>query len=184
MMMRMMMMTMMTGNVSESANVGQNPTAYLVLLYNLPTVPLGQVNVLPALCFSVISSHLSPLCSIYPMFRLLIPSPGDILLGAMFNQNRYKINKKRWIPWFWTSGTLWNAKRWSKKWYSNLWAMKFDLFHVGSTVQSRRVKESVPPWRIFPKCPPFLVSLGVVVRSKVVGPEKNIFINRPRYFIF
>ena len=62
--------------------------------------------------------------------------------------------------------------------------MKSDLFHVGSTVQSRRVKESVTPRRIFPNCLPSLVFLGVVFRLKVVGPAKTIFINRPRYFMF
>ena len=42
----------------------------------------------PVVLFSaIIGSHLSPLCSIYPRSRLLNPSPGDVLSGAIFNYN-------------------------------------------------------------------------------------------------
>ena len=61
--------------------------------------------------------------------------------------------------------------------------MHFDLFHVGSTVQSCRVNEFVPPRRIFPNSPLFLVFLGVVFCFKVVDLETIIFFNRPHYFI-
>ena len=118
-------------NVTESTNVGQNRSPYLVFLYNLPTVPLGQVDVLRAILLSIISSHLSPLCSIYPMFRLLNPSPGDAFSGAIFDQNPCKLIKKRWIPWFVRTGTplkRTSVKRWSKKWYSNVWAKKSEQF--------------------------------------------------------
>ena len=53
--------------------------------------------------------------------------------------------------------------------------MKFDMFHVGSTVQSRRVKESVTPRRIFPNCLLVLVFLGLVFRLTEVDAEKKHF---------
>ena len=70
------------------------------------------------------------------MFPLLSPSAGDAFSGAMFDQNPCKINKKLWIPWFGRTGTLLkrtSAKRWSKKWYSNVWAMKSDQFRTKSS---------------------------------------------------
>ena len=53
--------------------------------------------------------------------------------------------------------------------------MNIDLFHVGSTVQSRRVKESVTPRRIFPNSLLFFMFLGVAFCFNVVCPDLLLF---------
>ena len=70
------------------------------------------------------------------MFPLLNPSAGDAFSGAIFDQNPCKINEKQWIPWFGRTGTplkRTSVKRWLKKWYSNVWAMKSDQFRTKSS---------------------------------------------------
>ena len=64
-------------------------------MWNLPTVPHGQGDVLSGAMFVY-----NPPPSLAPvlylsMFPLLNPSLGDVLSGAIFDQKLYKINKKR-----------------------------------------------------------------------------------------
>ena len=65
---------------------GQNRLPYLVLDWELSYVPLGHGNVLRALCVHHLLPSYAP-GSIWPMFRLLNPSLGDVFSGAIFNQN-------------------------------------------------------------------------------------------------
>ena len=93
-----------------------------------------------------------------------------------FLKNSYKINKNLWTPRRSIKTRLsrrTSAKRWSRKWYSNLCAMKSDAVYALSKGTSQH--SAMPVQATTPPCPHV---------ANVPPKRNNFFFNRPPKNLF